>query len=1137
MTSGLRLRLRLLLEGIEVPVVSASLNVQPNAPAQCQIQILATDKALEFKPRTLVHLFFYDFWGGPGDTASIRVPGGQVGTLEDQQEQNAQTEAAPDTAAGPTGGGSGAIGPMLENPFEDGPPMDNTNQLMENPFSEEDDRWKLFFTGEVIGFTFSKSDQQRSIVLECLDHSVYWDTCYQYKVNVSSLTGDHMAAFVGAGTTFFDTFFASGMSYIVSAVTKRSVTQPHLTGLLSGVVRLLESVGGVYIGNEARDLYGLNPHNRRGRFKGVNDFFSIAELRLKLVYMISAAEGDESSRRHFARRAFSMWGRRRAARLGKISSFREILNSMMQFIYHSVMPCPMARYEHPEDRQVTSTTTRTTSFANTRRGRAYSVSLSDLSTRVDQIKAALQARNTVSVGSLRGIASSCDTLSATAGGIGGSDAQSILQALNSIKRAAISLIGMASDGRVTSEGGASRLATGMSADAVRAAGALRGATIRRRVQQTRSIHTGERLHSQIIKPDIFMCSPPRCNVIFPEHANSIQFNRMYMREVTRMRLKVSDQIFGPDSLLDRAYYAPDVEVMGVLPPRRRHGRGSEAGQIQGTRFRRAAYSKRIMDHELYVGVVPVFERMNEVNIYAARVDLVTHRGARIPYAIRAVNHQFFKHRWAARNMNISGRFNPYFAPGFPTLVIDRYMTKSQLDNSTQRVFDAELLTESPEVEEFDQEAFDESHRNPPDLSNATDQQSEVAGDEPDSIWNILRDTVPTQFVGLAEGVNHTLNQNSASTNVSLTHARAHRENEVLLGANEVPLTRRSMVRSNTSPSRNQGTPGRGRRRVRDEEGRAIRNTTVAALEEPQVGDVGPYAGEITAVTPSTSTGFHPLYGPHFGDRARRTWTRVQVGQNLRAVEYGPEVVGLVGSDDERVTFNAYQVTEAIDRWRGQLVEVPLEDFIRPPWMADIWRNDQIGSVYQQFFGTGAITDAMIIEAGRALMSIAEADPVAQAIADIEGETTSTGAPIASEGASVQRPGMTITIERAIDLLVRMYSTLRHSAGADIHEFIRAYTWRPIATMTEILGSRDLEINPDTGEKVSGELGLHSRAFGRGEMGRNLRNLVDEEVKTILDFDAEENRGNVLERMDKRSDKAEVVLNYVSELYDSKGLLG
>ena len=93
MAVGQHLKLRCFLEGIEIPIISADLQVQPDAPSQCTIQIPATDKAHEFRPRTLVHVFFSDFYDGPSDTASIDVGDSpQVGTAEEQADRSIEEE-------------------------------------------------------------------------------------------------------------------------------------------------------------------------------------------------------------------------------------------------------------------------------------------------------------------------------------------------------------------------------------------------------------------------------------------------------------------------------------------------------------------------------------------------------------------------------------------------------------------------------------------------------------------------------------------------------------------------------------------------------------------------------------------------------------------------------------------------------------------------------------------------------------------------------------------------------------------------------------------------------------------------------------------------------------------------------------
>jgi hypothetical protein len=458
------------------------------------------------------------------------------------------------------------------------------------------------------------------------------------------------------------------------------------------------------------------------------------------------------------------------------------------------------------------------------------------------------------------------------------------------------------------------------------------------------------------------------------------------------------------------------------------------------------------------------------------------------------------------------------------------MTREQVQNAELRGTDyLERTGRQPE------EVVTEGQGAPP----GTEESAQETADRQYDAWQVLKDNVPTQFIGLIEGLNHSVTQNSAGTSISLTHARTHRENEELLGANRRTLTSRSLIRQprgRTTPTR--GTPGgRQQQTTGQPDGRAVRTTTVSAIEAPQVGMVGPYFGEITAVSESQQTGRLPLFGTFSGDTVRRSWRSFQVGVPTRARDLGDEVVTQVGDPDTVVTLRAYDITEAIDRWRGQEVNVPLEDFIRPPWMSDVWKNDRIGATYQQMFGTGSVTDASTIEAGSATMSDAQGAPVEELLAGMAAEERDRNVqdPVNASGESSQGPGLDINIERAVDLLVRTYSAIKHN-GFDVHEFIRAYTWRPSATLSDMFGSRDLEIDQD-GNVTSGTEGFHSRAFGHGELGRNLRNLVDDNVRTILGFSEEEDRGNVLERMDKRAEKAGRVLAYVEELWRSKGLLG
>jgi hypothetical protein len=60
MANAQLLNLRLFLEGIEVPVISASVVNSIGSPATANIEIVGDPKVLQFAPRTMVHLFVYD---------------------------------------------------------------------------------------------------------------------------------------------------------------------------------------------------------------------------------------------------------------------------------------------------------------------------------------------------------------------------------------------------------------------------------------------------------------------------------------------------------------------------------------------------------------------------------------------------------------------------------------------------------------------------------------------------------------------------------------------------------------------------------------------------------------------------------------------------------------------------------------------------------------------------------------------------------------------------------------------------------------------------------------------------------------------------------------------------------------------
>lgn len=121
-----RLNLRLLIDGIEVPVIGARCTFSEGGPATAQIQVVATDALWDIYPRAAIALLVYE----------------PPGLDENGQQQNYS-------------------------------PYDLRN-------------YKCMFTGELIGIGFTKQTGSRSAVLSCIDQSNYIDVIKQHFFNFAN---------------------------------------------------------------------------------------------------------------------------------------------------------------------------------------------------------------------------------------------------------------------------------------------------------------------------------------------------------------------------------------------------------------------------------------------------------------------------------------------------------------------------------------------------------------------------------------------------------------------------------------------------------------------------------------------------------------------------------------------------------------------------------------------------------------------------------------------------------------------------------------------------------------------------------------------------------------------------------------
>lgn len=910
-----------------------------------------------------------------------------------------------------------------------------TSTHMEN---FELENYKLVFAGEMAGFGWTKTPMNRSLVLQCFDLSNYWDYAYQWN-NTDLFGPGYKAMFSGGGTNLFTNFLYSPgemlMGEIQQGIRSGSVQFPALKGLMGGIIRILEKISGCY----------FDPNDRK--YRGANPFFALAELRLHITQMIAAYDKDPTARNLLGGSYDGMFGRA-LGNLGEQVSIRQAINALTPLIFHNTYPQPCPMYVPGSNESISGekrspintdpkyhglvviTQEALDAMASVQKtiadgglGMVYTQNLYDTLVLAMQNSIRtltvwsnrLRAPNESAIrsqiaSSLTGLKSALGKIKAARKGLG------MKQGAKAIQDAS-KQISTACD----------RLRTLLNMDII--------------LSDRKSIKPA-RLIQQIFRPDVWFSAPPRCNVIFPDQYTQLNFSRSFMQEPTRFLLKTNNEFYGEDELTDKLYFAP-------------------VGQLtrQGEKYRGnmwAMFRNDLMEHELYTGVLPAFEKMGEFNIFAARAGLVNGKPSKIGLAQRSTNFLYFRKRYESRQMSIVSRFLPQIAVGFPGLVIDKYL-------DADAIFRQRQLVEQ--------------------MGSVPVEMSKYFG---------------THFLGNVQQVSHQLDQNSGGmTNIQFTMARQPDESVEFMGIKETTVT------------------------VVDKSANTTKKSHMAAFTPPRVGDLGPYKGEIITVADITGEMFGkdlPLYSRRNAEGQK--YIEVQVGVRKQVREYGNDVLDLFDAPGQIIEFRGYRIEEKVQGYRNIIQDLPLEEYMRPGWFGDCWHPGLIGKVYEDFFGTGAITDPTVIT-----------DYDKDANRDVASSST-LELPVKEMEVGDKMINY-VSILDAVSFLLQTYSYIKQNhINAD--DFISAYTWRPIASMYDIFGSADLEYDHKSGEPTQGVEGFHSRAFGQFH---DISTLLPPEIMEAMGINKYDSASSFMVKGDTRQTKQNAVLEMVSALMYSRAVLG
>ena len=210
----------------------------------------------------------------------------------------------------------------------------------------------------------------------------------------------------------------------------------------------------------------------------------------------------------------------------------------------------------------------------------------------------------------------------------------------------------------------------------------------------------ERLVHHIMRPDIWMCAPPKCNVIFPSDISTINVSREMMRQTSRVFLLTFNEIYGQDAIFNNHFFAPQFA-------------DPDAQNIEAIAFGNATNSV-LYPHEVHSGIVPKVERLSEVAFYSRTVSTELQEGEDVgfikseqitqsdldgitteaeyastieakvgggggenfkntvhTYAGRVAHFTLLKHRFMSTRLTLNCKFLPRIVGGLPCLVIGR----------------------------------------------------------------------------------------------------------------------------------------------------------------------------------------------------------------------------------------------------------------------------------------------------------------------------------------------------------------------------------------------------------------------------------------------------------------------------------
>ena len=210
--------------------------------------------------------------------------------------------------------------------------------------------------------------------------------------------------------------------------------------------------------------------------------------------------------------------------------------------------------------------------------------------------------------------------------------------------------------------------------------------------------------SYIFKPNLHMCSPPMCNIFFPEEYSSFQFSRNFFQEPTRLIYKPEHPLVGQskDTIHLSHVFQPDAFNDYMF----NDGRDLAAGKYSGKGDFQVAMTPKppgygqvlpdggksrmpnfLTNEELLKGI---WLSQESAAPSSSALSGTIAGGLKNQFLSKVSNYLLHKKRYQNRSLQITSHLKLSVMPGFPVLVLDDSDTQQNIiaycDSVTHRIF-------------------------------------------------------------------------------------------------------------------------------------------------------------------------------------------------------------------------------------------------------------------------------------------------------------------------------------------------------------------------------------------------------------------------------------------------------------------